>query len=80
MTSLSRGSTITTPGTLKLPENPKIPDEIYEMVLSPNPLQASAPINIPPKNNPLKQSSVFANLAKGVCQQDGSSSNHRQKY
>jgi hypothetical protein len=51
------------PGALKSPENAEIPDEIYDMVLNPE-LQASMLINIPPKNNPFKQSSIFADLTQ----------------
>jgi hypothetical protein len=67
------------PGALKSPENPEIPDEIYDMVLNPEP-QASVPINILPKNNPLKQSSIFADLTKGARRRDGSSLDRGQKY
>jgi hypothetical protein len=66
------------PGALKSPENPAIPNEIYDMVLNPDPPQASTLIDIPPKN-PLAQSSVFADLAKGAHQRNGSSLNRNQR-
>jgi hypothetical protein len=49
------------PGALKSPENPAIPDHIYDMIFDPDLLQASTPMDIP-KKNPLTQSSVFADL------------------
>jgi hypothetical protein len=68
------------PGALKSPANPTIPDEIYDMVLDPDKPQASEPIDIPTKNNPLKQSSIFADLAKGARRRDGSSLDRGRKY
>jgi hypothetical protein len=66
------------PGALKSPENPAIPDHIYDMVLNPDPPQASALMNIPAKN-PLVQSSVFADLTMGVRHQDGILANRNQR-
>jgi hypothetical protein len=65
-------------GTLKSPENPAIPDNIYDMVLDPDLPQASAPMDIP-KKNPLAQSSVFADLlTSGTRRRDADRS--RRKY
>jgi hypothetical protein len=66
------------PGALKSPENPAIPDNIYDMVLDPDLPQASAPMDIP-KKNPLAQSSVFADLlTSGARLRDADRS--RRKY
>jgi hypothetical protein len=62
------------PGALKSPENPAIPNNIYDIILDPDLLQASAPMDIP-KKNPLAQSSVFADLlTSGICRQDANRS------
>jgi hypothetical protein len=66
------------PGILKSPKNPAIPDNIYDMVLNPDLLQSSAPIDIP-KKKPLAQSSVFADLLiSGTRHRNANHS--RQKY
>jgi hypothetical protein len=65
-------------GALKSPENPAIPDNIYDMILDPDILQTSLPMDIP-KKNPLAQSSVFADLlTSGACYQNADCS--RRKY
>jgi hypothetical protein len=52
-------------GGLKSPDNPIIPDAIYDMVLDPEAPMASDPINIP-QPNPLAQSSIFRDLTSCV--------------
>jgi hypothetical protein len=53
------------PGALKSPENPAIPDHIYNIIVNPDILQTSIIINIP-KKNPITQSSVFADFLTSV--------------
>jgi hypothetical protein len=67
------------PGALKSPANPKKPDEIYDMVFNPDSPQASKPIDIPPKN-PLAQSSIFADLAKGAHRREEKSRDRKRYY
>jgi hypothetical protein len=64
-------------GGLKLPDNPIIPDAIYDMVLGQEIPAASQPINIP-QENPLAQSSIIHDLT--ICVSCLDSSQLHWKY
>jgi hypothetical protein len=51
------------PDALKSPENPDIPDHIYDLVTNPEGPQPSEPIDIPCAN-PLARSTIFADLRR----------------
>jgi hypothetical protein len=63
MSHLPRKTDDYSPGALKSPENPDIPDHIYDLVTNPEGLQPSELIDIP-SANPLARSTIFSDLRR----------------